>query len=62
MVIGSDHADYAQIIAVGGNTGVRLGTCFDKRSLNYGSDEWKFHLLKQLADQLGYRVSKKPSR
>lgn len=57
-VISSRHADDMQVVAIGGNTGVYLGT-------TYGfphDDAGKIKLLKQLAEQMGYSLRKKPSK
>lgn len=55
-VMSAEHADDVQVLAVGGNSIIRLGTLYGDWS--YMLD--KEALLKRLADQMGYRVVKKP--
>ena len=56
-VLETHHADGTALVAVGGNYGRVLGTFYP-----YGTEEEDVRLLKALADKLGYRVSKKPSK
>jgi hypothetical protein len=53
QVLPSQHADYVQIIAIGGNCIRRLGS----------SAKWEPEdLLRDLAAELGYSLRKKPTR
>ena len=54
-VIETHHADGMALIAVGQNFGEHLGLFYP-----YGEGDLNVRLLKALADELGYRVSKKP--
>jgi hypothetical protein len=57
-VVSCEHADVTQLVAVGGNYGMVLcRTGYVGQSTEHG----KILLLKALADELGYRVSKKPA-
>lgn len=57
-VLPSHHADEVQIIAIGGNSIVPLAVLY--HSWRDMSDPAA--LLKKLADQLGYRIVKKPTK
>ena len=57
QVIETHHADGTAVVAVGGNMGVKLGSAF----VGY-SDDYNVDVLRALADQMGYRISKKPER
>lgn len=59
-VIETHHADGYAIVAVGGNTGEKLGECYFTGFPD--NDESKLKVLKQLAGDLGYNVVKKPTR
>tara|TARA_Y100000310_G_scaffold341389_2_gene440370 strand:- start:586 stop:936 length:351 start_codon:yes stop_codon:yes gene_type:complete len=61
MVVETHHADQTQVIAVGGNCGQVVGWGGSWR-LDMRKPEDKIELLKNLADQLGYNLSKKPER
>jgi hypothetical protein len=53
QVLPSQHADYVQIVAIGGNCIRRLGT----------SGKWEPEdLLRDLADQLGFTLRKRPAK
>jgi predicted flavoprotein YhiN len=53
QVLPSQHADYVQIVAIGGNCIRRLGS----------SGKWEPEdLLRDLADQLGYSLRKRPAK
>jgi hypothetical protein len=54
-VISCEHADVTQIIAVGGNCATVLANIWGDHS----TEEAKVHLLKNLADSMGYRIVKK---
>ena len=57
-VIESHHADGTAVVAIGGNIGTNLGIVFP-----YGDkEEYSVRVLRQLADQLGYQLRKKPRR
>lgn len=55
-VIGCEHADCTQIVAVGGNYGKVLKRIWYK---NYYKPEDEIALIKQLADEYGFRLVKK---
>lgn len=55
----SDHADATQLIAVGGNFSTKVHTGFYVGS--HHTTEGQVALLKQWADSLGYRISRKPA-
>lgn len=54
-----DHADATQLIAVGGNFSTKVHTGFYVGS--HHTTEGQVALLKQWADSLGYRISRKPA-
>lgn len=58
MVLESQHADNVQIVAVGGNCMIPLGTLWG--AWRHMTEPEK--LLKSLADQMGYRLVRKPQR
>lgn len=53
-----DHADYNQLYLVGGNSCKQISGSFFARGPR--PDDYQLRLLKDLAENLGYRVSKKP--
>lgn len=55
----SDHADATQLVAVGGNFSTKVHTGYYVGS--HHTMDGQVALLKQWADSLGYRISKKPS-
>src|SRR3954470_14683358 len=57
-VIRTDHADYFQIIAIGGNTGYSLGTTSLVNPNGMTEAEWKYEVVRQLAHDLGYDLVK----
>lgn len=56
-VIETHHADQTTLIAVGGNTGIVLGSIYDGGRAH--TEASQVQLLKTLASTLGYRVTKK---
>lgn len=54
-VLPSVHADYQQVVVAGGNRITLLGAC-------HGLSHEPADILKQLADQHGYRLVRKPQR
>lgn len=58
-VIEQHHADQTAILAVGGNYATVLGTHW---SYAHHRPEDKLAILKSLADDLGFDISKKPSK
>lgn len=58
MVLSSQHADQVQMIAVGGNYMKRLGVLWGA----WPNMQEPEKLLKELADQMGYRLVRKPQR
>jgi len=59
-VIETHHADGEAIVAVGGNYGTLIGMAYyvgDK-----GTKESQLKILEQLADNMGYSLTKKPER
>lgn len=59
-VIETHHADSTSLVAVGGNDGISLGQFYYVG--NPYEDKGKVAILKALADQLGYRIVKKPAK
>lgn len=57
-VIEQHHADTTSVVAVGGNCATILGTTSGWR---HGDQKDQIRILKDLADKLGYRISKKPT-
>lgn len=55
-VIETHHADGTAIVAVGGNTGTSLGIMYPS-----GDEDYEVSILRELADKLGYKISKKPT-
>lgn len=55
-VIESHHADYNVVVAIGGNVGIVLGNTYS-RTRNSPEE-----ILKQLAENLGYVIYKKPAK
>lgn len=55
-VLPNAHADYTQLVAVGGNFATKLYTGYGSHHTREGQVE----LLRQWAESLGYRISKKP--
>lgn len=62
-VVETHHADGVAVVAVGGNCAVPMTKhpC-SYLAKNTGKDEDKVQILKDLAEQLGYRVSKIPEK
>jgi hypothetical protein len=60
VLVHTAHADSLGIIAVGGNCGDHLGYVYGVS--NRGTDESRIEIVKQLADNLGYRLSRKPKK
>lgn len=58
MVLPSCHADVVQVIALGGNYMKPMGNLYGA----WRDMQEPEKLLKSLADQMGYRMVKKPSR
>lgn len=58
MVLPSQHADNVQIVAVGGNYMKNIGTLWGRWPQMQEPEK----LLKELADQMGYRLVRKPQR
>jgi hypothetical protein len=56
-VIESHHADGTAIVAVGGNMGVKLDEVWYVG--NIWTEEGKLKIIKQMADNMGYRLVKK---
>jgi len=57
-VIGCQHADMTQIVAVGGNIAIELGVLYGSK--NKGPED-KVELIRQLANQYGYHLRRKPT-
>lgn len=57
-VIGVQHADCTQVIAIGGNSGEIIANLWYESP---HTEEGKVALVKAVADQLGYRLVKKNS-
>ena len=59
-VIETHHADYTTLLAIGGNYGAQIG----KQLYGWAVGDDAFHLkiLKEVADELGYRLVKKPTK
>lgn len=59
-MIDCHHADWYQVMIVGNNAAIvpKSGTNWRRGDTD---DDVKFRVLKELAEELGYRVSKKPS-
>lgn len=55
-VVGQEHADYTQLIAVGGNCGSHLLTTMGYR---HNDIAVQIRILEDLADKLGYKIIKK---
>ena len=56
-VIETHHADGYAVVAVGGNTGLNLGTVYP-----YGDGILTFRIVKELASQMGYDLHRKPTQ
>ena len=56
-VIESHHMDETSVIAVGGNTGINLGTYFP-----YGKETFEIRVLRELANKYGFELHKKRKR
>lgn len=56
--IESHHADNIAVVAVGGNCATVIGRSWG----NHHKKEDKLFILKQLADQFGYTLRKKPTK
>lgn len=54
----SEHADDVQVVAVGGNCLLRLGTLYGQWATMREPEK----LLKALADQMGYRIVKRATK
>ena len=57
-VIETHHADHTVLVAVGGNYGNVIGTTY---GISSHTPEQKLRIIKDIADQLGYNLSKKPT-
>lgn len=59
-VIEQHHADDTAIVAVGQNCGTKIGSCYytGRHDLPEGQEK----ILRQLADNMGYRLVKKSKR
>ena len=57
-VIETHHADHTVLVAIGGNTGVRLASIYDRGRPN--DHDSQVRLLEAFADSLGYKI--KPKR
>ena len=58
-VIETHHADQTALIAVGGNYGNCLGIAW---GYSHHEKEKQLEILKQIADQFGYTLRKKPEK
>lgn len=59
-VLGTDHADFSHLYLVGGNTGSDLGHVLGGyEPKGKGRKKQLVHLLKALADELGYEVKRR---
>lgn len=58
-VVPSEHADATQLVAAGGNFATKVFTGWYCGS--HHTEDGQVKLLRQWADSLGYRISKKPS-
>jgi hypothetical protein len=58
-IIESHHADSSVLLAVGGNCASVLTSVFDFR---HNTEETQVKLLRELADKLGYTISRKRSK
>lgn len=59
-VLPAEHADGTQLVAAGQNWATKVYTGWYHGS--HHTEEGQIALLRQWADALGYRISKKPSR
>ena len=57
--VSSQHADYTQVVCVGGNLGSQLGIAFTRL---HHEEEGKIKVLKDIADKFGYRLVKKSKK
>lgn len=55
-VIETHHADFSVLLACGGNCMSELGSVYNFR---HNTEECQVQLLQMLADQLGYKITKK---
>ncbi len=60
-VIETHHADDVAILAIGGNTAVRMATLGGAWAM-IGAEDCNERLLRELADRLGYTLRRKPQR
>jgi hypothetical protein len=58
-VVPAEHADATQLVAAGGNFATKVYTGYYVGS--HHTQDGQVALLKQWADSLGYRVSRKPT-
>lgn len=56
VVVSVHHCDYYQVILSGGGSAVTTKSCVE---FQHDENAMKLNALKQFADELGYRVSKK---
>ena len=59
QVIASEHADYTQLVAVGGNFATRVHTAW---RCDHHTEDGQVAILRQWADMLGYQIARKPKR
>ncbi|WP_415913389.1 hypothetical protein [Neptuniibacter sp. QD37_11] len=57
-VVATHHANYTHVIATGGNHASVLGTSVGRD--DHHTPEGQFAILKDLAEQMGYTLQKKP--
>jgi len=59
-VVPSEHADFTQLISVGGNMAVKVLSTYG--ALDHHTEDGQVKLLKKWADKLGYRIVRKSAK